>query len=384
MLPRIGRPVTRLTRPIVIISPTTARRSLQTETLPSTSIPIIRGIEAIRKWRAGRTSTVGLVPTMGALHEGHLSLIRAAARESRDVVVSVFLNPAQFGAGEDLASYPVTWEGDAAALARIDGQELASPSSSSSSSLSPTDGHQGGRIRAIFAPDISTMYPEGAPGPYPDSKGSFVSITPLGEVLEGASRPTFFRGVATVCMKLFNLVQPDVVFLGQKDVQQTVVLRRMVRDLMLPIRIAVCPTARDEDGLALSSRNVYLGPRRRAVAVRLLPAALKAASAAYDRSLEREDILGAAHEVVARLAAEQGALSPEERVRFEVDYVSLADPDTLLEVDAVDPLRGAVLSAAVRMLPLEKVRDGEEVGYANGPLVRLIDNIILKPRKVAG
>ncbi|RDA92175.1 hypothetical protein CP533_5569 [Ophiocordyceps camponoti-saundersi (nom. inval.)] len=379
MLSRIGRSLTRAIRPAAIVTPTITRRCLQTETLPSTSIPVIRSIEAIRKWRAGRTSTVGLVPTMGALHEGHLSLIRAAARESQDVVVSVFLNPAQFGAGEDLASYPVTWEGDAAALARIDGQEL---SSSSSPSASPSShGLQGGRIRAIFAPDISSMYPEGAPGPYPDSKGTFVSITPLGEVLEGASRPTFFRGVATVCIKLFNLVQPDVVFLGQKDVQQTVVLRRMVRDLMLPIRISVCPTTRDEDGLALSSRNVYLGPRRRAVAVRLLPAALKAASAAYRHSLSRKDILAEADEVLRKLAAEQDALSPEERVRFEVDYVSLADPDTLLEVDAVDPLRGAVLSAAVRMLPLEKVRDGEEVGYANGPVVRLIDNVILEPGK---
>ncbi|RCI09063.1 hypothetical protein L249_4975 [Ophiocordyceps polyrhachis-furcata BCC 54312] len=375
MLRRLGRPVMTLTR-----TPTTARRSLQTETLPSTSIPIIRTIEAMRTWRALRTSTVGLVPTMGALHEGHLSLIRAAARQSSDVVVSVFLNPAQFGAREDLASYPVTWDDDAAALARIDGQELASSSSS------PSDGEKpAGRIRAVFAPDVSTMYPEGAPGPYPDSKGSFVSITPLGEVLEGASRPTFFRGVATVCIKLFNLVQPDLVFLGQKDVQQTVVLRRMVRDLMLPTRIVVCPTARDDDGLALSSRNVYLGPRRRAVAVRLLPAALAAASAAYGRSiLSRADILRPALEVVSTLAAEQRGLSPEERATFELDYMSLADPDTLLELDAVDPLRGAVLSAAVRMLPLEKVRRGEEVGYANGPLVRLIDNVILEPPKVVG
>ena len=304
---------------------------------------------------------------MGALHEGHLALVRAAARENHHVVVSIYVNPAQFGIREDLGSYPVTWDTDVAALARLD-RELAD------------DGANLGRISAVFAPTTDDMYPSGFPGQEVDSKGSFVTITPVGEVLEGASRPTFFRGVATVCMKLFNIVQPDRVYFGQKDVQQTVVIRRMVRDLMVPTEVVVCPTEREPDGLALSSRNVYLGTRRRRVGI-VLNSALRAAEAVYGAGrLDRDAILGAAHEITGTVLRAQMELPPDERAIFEVDYILLADPDTLEEVDAVDPDKGAVISGAIKMLPLEKAREGEDVGHAGGPQVRLIDNIILKPR----
>ncbi|UNI20456.1 Pantoate--beta-alanine ligase (AMP-forming) [Purpureocillium takamizusanense] len=344
-------------------------RRLQ-ETIPSSPIRVLRAVDAIRRWRKPHVvnhRSVGLVPTMGALHEGHLALVRAAARENHHVVVSIYVNPAQFGAREDLGSYPVTWDTDVAALARLD-RELAD------------DGANLGRVSAVFAPATQDMYPSGFPGQEVDSKGSFVTITPVGEVLEGASRPTFFRGVATVCMKLFNIVQPDRVYFGQKDVQQTVVIRRMVRDLMVPTHVVVCPTEREPDGLALSSRNVYLGTRRRRVGI-VLNSALRAAEAVYraGRRLDRDAILGAAHEIAGTVLRAQTELPPDERALFEVDYISLADPDTLEEVDAVDPERGAVISGAIKMLPLEQAREGEDVGHAGGPQVRLIDNIILKP-----
>ncbi|KFH43534.1 Pantothenate synthetase-like protein [Hapsidospora chrysogenum ATCC 11550] len=351
---------------------TLATSSSRRETLPSSPIRVLRSVNSARVWRRplfDTHRTVGLVPTMGALHSGHLSLIRAAARDNHHVVVSIYVNPAQFGPREDLDSYPATWDSDAHILARLD-RELAG------------DGANLGRVSAVFAPTTTDMYPSGFPGQDIDSKGSFVSITPVGEVLEGASRPTFFRGVATVCMKLFNIIQPTRVYFGQKDVQQTVVIRRMVEDFMMPTEVVVGPTERDPtDGLALSSRNVYLGPRRRSVA-NVLFRALTAAETAYteSRHLDRESIVGAAEGVLDAVLQEQSGLAPERRSLFEVDYVSLADPDTMQEVDAVDPERGAVLSGAIKMLPVEKAAEGEDLGYSGGPAVRLIDNIILKPR----
>lgn len=342
------------------------------ETIPKTPIKVMRSVDAIRRWRkpqAVNYRSVGLVPTMGALHEGHLSLIRLAAKENHHVVVSVYVNPAQFGITEDLASYPVTWEQDTQILARLD-RELAD------------DGGNMGRITAVFAPTTEEVYPSGFPGQEIDSKGSFVTITPVGEVLEGKSRPTFFRGVATVCMKLFNIVQPEKVYFGQKDVQQTVVIRKMVQDFRMPIDVVVGPTTREADGLALSSRNVYLGPRRRSVAT-VLSRALRAAEEVYATSglLTRDAILGAAHDIITAVQTAQAKLPPTERVTFEVDYISLADPETLAEVQEVDPTRGAVLSGAIKMLPVEEAKEGEELGHSGGPAVRLIDNVILKPKE---
>ncbi|KAG5969961.1 hypothetical protein E4U58_000877 [Claviceps cyperi] len=346
----------------------TARR----ETLPATQIRVLRTVDDVRKWRKPLLidhRSVGLVPTMGALHEGHLALIRAAARENHHVVVSIYVNPAQFGIREDLASYPVTWETDTAALAKLDG-ELAD------------EGANLGRVSAVFAPTTPDMYPSGFPGQEVDSKGSFVTITPVGEVLEGASRPTFFRGVATVCMKLFNVVQPERVYFGQKDVQQTLVIRRMVQDLMVPTEVVVCPTERESDGLALASRNVYLGTRRRKVGL-VLYRALRAAENAYcggEAQTSRAAILGAAQAVCDGVLQAQKDMKPSERALFDIDYLSLADPDSLQELDEVDPRRGAILSGAVKMLPVEDSQEGEDLGHSGGPAVRLIDNINLPPK----
>ncbi|RYO96838.1 hypothetical protein DL765_011411 [Monosporascus sp. GIB2] len=344
-------------------------RPTKPETIPSSPIRVLRTVESVRRWRKPQLldhRIVGLVPTMGALHEGHLSLIRRAAKESHHVVVSIYVNPAQFGVKEDLASYPITWEADCKILAELD-RELAD------------DGGNLGRISVVFAPTTSEMYPSGFPGQKVDSKGSFVSITPVGEVLEGASRPTFFRGVATVCMKLFNIVQPEKVYFGQKDVQQTVVIRKMVEDFMLPMDVVVEPTSREPDGLALSSRNVYLGERRRRVAT-VLNGALKAAEMQYHNgALDRESILKAANAVTVDTLNDQMALPPEKRVKYEVDYISLADPSTMDELNEVDPKVGGILSGAIKMLPVESPQPGEDLGHSGGPAVRLIDNIILEP-----
>ncbi|KAK6853911.1 pantoate-beta-alanine ligase [Apiospora arundinis] len=329
------------------------------ETIPSTRIRILRTVDSVRAWRRPHQvdqRIVALVPTMGALHEGHLSLIRAAAREAHEVVVSIYVNPAQFGVHEDLDSYPKTWQTDCDALARLD-RELAD------------DGANLGRLSAVFAPTTNDMYPSGFPGQAVDSKGSFVNVTPVGE------------GVATVCMKLFNVVQPDRVCFGQKDVQQTVVIQKMVRDFLMPINVQIGATTREADGLALSSRNVYLGERRRKVAT-VLSRALKAAAAQYKEgsgALDRESILGAAQKIAADTLAEQMAQAPEQRVMYEVDYLSLSDPETMEELEKVDPAKGGILSGAVKMLPVEAPQPGEDLGHSGGPAVRLIDNIILKP-----
>ncbi|KJR87969.1 pantoate--beta-alanine ligase [Sporothrix schenckii 1099-18] len=340
------------------------------DTIPGTSIRVFRTVAGLRVWRrqqllAGRS--VGLVPTMGALHEGHLDLVRAAARDNDAVVVTIYVNPTQFGVHEDLGSYPRTWDADCQALAGLQATFQQGTSTSSSSSR--------GKIEAVQ--EIN--------GP-----GSFVTITPVGTRLEGASRPTFFRGVATVCMKLFHIVQPETAYFGQKDVQQTVVLRRMVRDFAIPLTLVVGPTVREPpDGLALSSRNVYLGTRRRAVANvlrrSLLAAEAAAATAAATTSgprLTHDQILAAAHRVADETLAAQKQLPPHERALFEIDYLSLSDADTMEELAAdqrIDPARGAILSGAVRMLPVEDPQPGEDLGHSGGPLVRLIDNIIIQP-----
>jgi len=306
---------------------------------------------------------------MGALHTGHTSLIRLAAADNSHVVVSIYVNPTQFGVHEDLDSYPKTWDKDCQILRDLD-RDIAA------------DGGNLGRIAAVFAPTTDTMYPSGRPGQEVDAKGSFVTITPAGEVLEGASRPTFFRGVATVCMKLFNIVTPERVYFGQKDVQQTVVIKKMVKDFCMDTKVVVGPTQREPDGLALSSRNVYLGSRRRKVAT-VLNKVLRVAETAYRRGRRsRDELLGPAGELGKLLLLEQKQLKPEERVLFEFDYISLADPETLEELDEVDEARGAVLSGAVKMLPVEAPQEGEDVGLGGGPPVRLIDNIILKPVKL--
>lgn len=340
-------------------------------TISSSSIKIFRDIPSLRKWRKTQLldhRSVGLVPTMGALHRGHLSLIRRAASENSNVVVSIYVNPAQFGVHEDLASYPKTWDADTALLRNLD-RELAD------------DGSMG-KIAAVFAPTTAEMYPSGFPAQTVDATGSFVTILPVGQKLEGASRPIFFRGVATICMKLFNIVAPEKVYFGQKDVQQTVVIKKMVKDFCMAPDVVVGDTVREEDGLALSSRNVYLGERRRAVATVLLKT-LSVAETGYKRGHRtRDELLGPANELAKLMLLEQQQMAPEERCLWEVDYISLADPETLEELDEVDDSRGAIISGAFKMLPAECPREGEDLGLCDGPAVRLIDNIILRPQGV--
>jgi pantoate--beta-alanine ligase len=190
---------------------------------------------------------IGLVPTMGAYHDGHLALFEAARRENETVVASLFVNPAQFGEGEDLERYPRDEARDA---------ELA----------------EAAGVDVLFVPHPEEVYPPGFQ--------TWVEVEQLGAILEGEHRPGHFRGVATVCLKLFNLVRPRRAYFGQKDAQQVAVVRRMTRDLAVPVEIRVVPTVRDADGLALSSRNAYLSPAEREQALSL-PRAL----AAHDRSL---------------------------------------------------------------------------------------------------
>jgi pantoate--beta-alanine ligase len=204
-------------------------------------VKLVRTAEELRE-ALDPDRTTGLVPTMGAFHEGHLSLFRAARAENELLVASLFVNPAQFGPAEDLERYP-----------RDEGRDL---------SLAEQEG-----VDVVFAPGAGELYPPGFQ--------TWVEVEELGRILEGEHRPGHFRGVATVCLKLFNLVRPQRAYFGQKDAQQAAVLRRMVLDLALDVEIRVLPTVRDPDGLALSSRNEYLSPEERQAALSL-PRALEA------------------------------------------------------------------------------------------------------------
>lgn len=229
--------------------------------------------------------TIGFVPTMGALHDGHLSLMRAARTTTDVVVASVFVNPLQFGADEDLGAYPRDLATDLAAA-------------------------EGVGVDVVFAPSVAQMYPEG-------EVATTVTVGGLSEVLEGATRPGHFAGVATVVAKLFSIVGPCAAFFGEKDFQQLAVVRRMVSDLSMAVEVVGCPIVRDHDGLALSSRNVYLDADERAAAP-VLYCALQAGAAAIDAG-ERDP--GA---VEATMAAVVAAVP-----RAELDYLSVVDADTL-------------------------------------------------------
>lgn len=231
---------------------------------------------------------IGLVPTMGAFHAGHVALMEAARAQCDVVVVSLFVNPAQFGPGEDLARYPRDEGRDA---------EMAA----------------GAGVDVLFAPAAEELYPPGF--------DTWVDPGELGTALEGASRPGHFRGVATVCAKLFGIVRPDVAFFGRKDAQQLAVVRQVVRDLNLPVELAAVPTVRDADGLALSSRNAYLSADERSAAVKL-PRALEAGAEAHRAGA---DPVAAARRILG------------EEPSLEVDYVAVADFD------------GPTLAAAVRI-----------------------------------
>jgi pantoate--beta-alanine ligase len=236
--------------------------------------------------------TVGLVPTMGALHAGHASLIRAARQQCGAVLVSIFVNPTQFGPNEDFARYPRTFEADCA-LAEAEGADV------------------------IFAPSVEELYPAGA--------STFVEVEGLSSRLDGASRPGHFRGVATVVSKLLTAAEPDLAYFGQKDAAQVAVLRRMAIDLRLHAKIVVCPIVREPDGLALSSRNVYLSAVERTQAL-TLSKAIRAVEVLVHEGRRSASVL---------IAAARNVIAAEPAVR--VDYIELANWDTLLPVETAAP-----------------------------------------------
>ncbi|MEO7909911.1 MAG: pantoate--beta-alanine ligase [Roseiflexaceae bacterium] len=260
--------------------------------------------ETIADFRQARArfDRLGLVPTMGYLHAGHLSLVRQARAECGAVAVSIFVNPTQFGPREDLSRYPRDLERD---LRRLREEN----------------------VDLVFVPNVAEMYPNGF--------STFVDVRDVTEMLEGAARPGHFQGVATVVCKLFNIAQPTRAYFGQKDAQQTVVVRKMARELDMPLDVVVVPTTREADGLAMSSRNVYLSAEQRQAAT-VLNRALQTASARYAAGERDAEVLRQAMRAV--LDAEPLA-NPE--------YVSVADALTLRELDQVGAA-GALCSLAVR------------------------------------
>jgi pantoate--beta-alanine ligase len=272
----------------------------------------VKGLDELHSARLSLKGTVGLVPTMGFLHEGHLSLIRRAREECDHVVVSIFVNPTQFGENEDLSRYPHDIDRDL---------QLIEPF---------TD--------LVWMPTVEIMYPQGYQ--------TWVEVEEITSPLEGTMRPGHFKGVTTVVAKLFNGVQPQKAYFGQKDAQQAAVIRQMVRDLNFPLEVVVCPIVREPDGLAMSSRNVYLDPEQRKAAT-VLFRSLSAAKELYEGGeRDAEKIRGKMKKV---LASEPLA---------DVQYVSCADYDTLKELDKIKGK--ALLSMAVF------------IGKT-----RLIDNIVL-------
>jgi pantoate--beta-alanine ligase len=286
-------------------------------------VDVIRRVPSMKEWSRKareRGKRVGFVPTMGALHEGHLELVRRVRQLSDLVVVSIFVNPTQFGPNEDLASYPRDLPADVDLCIR-----------------------EG--VDVVFAPEPEDLYPAGSV--------TFVDVFELSSRLEGESRPGHFRGVATVVLKLLNAVDPHVVAFGQKDAQQVIVVRRMLQDLMADVEMLVVPIVRDADGVALSSRNVRLSPEERKAA-RAIPKALEAAEAAV--SAGEKD----AAKVVR---AAQAVLEQDPMLR--VDYVALVDTDRLEPAERIEGERLLVVAV-----------------YAGA--VRLIDNVLLGKRAVSG
>ncbi len=273
---------------------------------------IAKTIAEIRRYVAQARAagkTVGFVPTMGALHAGHASLIEAAAKRCDYVVVSLFVNPTQFGPGEDFEKYPRPFEKDAHLC----------------------ESHGG---HAIFAPSADEMYPR--------KNLTWVTVDKLTEPLCGQSRPGHFRGVTTVCTKLFNIVGADVAFFGQKDAQQAIVIRRMVADLNMPLEIVVCPTVREPDGLAMSSRNQYLSPQER-----------KEAPVIY-RSLQRcAELIDAGERDATKIVEDMNKVLGQVP-DLRIEYVSIMDAESL---EPCNPVRGRILVAIAGRLGSTRLID---------------------------
>ena len=275
---------------------------------------VLHSIAEMKAARRKRRGPVGFVPTMGYLHEGHLELVRRARAENHYVIVSIFVNPTQFGPSEDYASYPRDIERDLAMLKKE-------------------------KVGIVFMPRAEEIYPS--------RYSTWVDVEKVTERLEGAIRPGHFRGVATVVAKLFNIVEPTRAYFGQKDAQQLVVIKKMVADLNMNLEVIAVPTVREPDGLAMSSRNVYLSSEERKSAL-VLYKALTLAQKLWDKGQRNADTI----------RREMTALIQSEPRAAKIDYVSVADAETLEELDRIE--RAAVVSLAVK------------IGKP-----RLIDNIIL-------
>ncbi|KAL8908718.1 MAG: hypothetical protein Q9171_005331 [Xanthocarpia ochracea] len=303
------------------------------------------------------------------LHNGHLSLIRLAAQQTSSVLVSIYANPSQLTMQEGKHSYPSTLDSDLALLVALN-EELRS--------------NRLGTVQAVFAPTDQEMYPFSPPDDIPRGLGSFVNILPMTSILEGADRPSHFIGVATLCLKLFNAVNPDKVYFGEKDYQQTVVIKRLVQDFLLDIEVVVGETIREADGMALSSRNVFLGTRRRTIAT-VLVKALNAARNAYEGGkVERDELVSLCKQVVEEEQVKQGRLLEAQRVNLEIIYFELSDQGSMTPISTVNSGRGAVICGAIQLLPLEVLAYGEDGGRQDGnDTVRLIDSVLLEPRNTS-
>ncbi|AMD23004.1 HHR235Wp [Eremothecium sinecaudum] len=302
---------------------------------------IFNCIPDIVQWRLTQVSrpveTIGFVPTMGCLHAGHIALVNQSRKENSLTVVSIFVNPSQFAPGEDLDKYPKTLEAD---LDRL----------------------RDAGVDAVFVPTPAMLYPQGIPLDVTQQRGPFVSVHGISEVLEGRTRPNFFRGVATVVTKLFNIVSPDKAYFGQKDIQQFLVLETMVRELFMPVKLVMMPIVRDDSGLALSSRNRYLCPE-----------SAQLASAIYRGLQSAASVIQNAADQVSRSEVEAAAYNHWNPLinsgDFKVDYLSIAEKSTLQELGpSITKSKQIVLSCAVYVTDREN----------KATVVRLIDNILIE------
>lgn len=294
--------------------------------MPTAGLTVCTKVSELRQHVAAarrKGQTIGLVPTMGALHAGHVSLVERSHAECGFTVATIFVNPTQFGPHEDFTRYPRDLEADCRLLQPA-GADL------------------------VFAPEVSEVYPRGASAAGLPALGTFVEVTGVTEMLEGQSRPGHFRGVATVVLKLFNMAAPDVAYFGRKDYQQAAMIRQMTVDLDLPVEVRLCPIVRDPDGLALSSRNAYLSAEQRRQAL-VLSKSLREASQA---------VAAGQSDAAQVLALMRTTLAGEPDVKLE--YVAVVDPETLLPVSRLDRPVVALLAARVGS-------------------TRLIDNGLLEP-----
>ena len=302
---------------------------------------ILRTVAQVRQWRQSllqnNNQTVGFIPTMGALHSGHLSLIQSSLNENDKTIISIFVNPSQFAPHEDLDNYPRTLDSDIKLI---------------------NDTFKIKSVDAVFVPKISEMYPSGITLDINKQRGAFINVLGCSEQLEGITRPNFFRGVATVVTKLINIVQPTNIYFGQKDAQQCIVIKNLVKDLLIPTNVKVLPTLREENGLAMSSRNQYLSKDMKQRSS-LIYKGLSKGEKYYEMNknqgkVKSSDILNEIKSII------------ESDKDFDIEYISINHPETLDELEFVEPGIGALVSTAVKV-PKENSNE----------MARLIDNIIL-------